>query len=186
MSYTTDAGIVVYERGEDYTLRPPRSTSPLGALTKVTFHHGGPVGGYRDTFAEAVATIKSWQNYHMDFHGWVDIGYHFLMDSRGRLYEGRDDDNIGAHVGGWNTGNIGINFMQDGRFFELTDAQKLAVHRLFVYGIPRLDIPPLKNLVTDPRSAYGVYTHTELPNQATECPGNLIQKHITWRRNQYV
>lgn len=186
MSFTTDAGIRVYERGEDFTLRAPRSTSPLGALTKFTFHHGGPVGGYRDTFAEAVATWQSWQRFHMDSNGWSDIGYHLGMDSRGRLYEGRDHRNLGAHVGGFNTGNLGLNFMQDGRFFELTDAQKDTVKILFETGIPRWDIPPLRRLVRDPRSAFGVYTHRELPNQATACPGDLIQRHISWRRGLYI
>jgi N-acetylmuramoyl-L-alanine amidase len=186
MSYTTDAGIRVYEKYDDFPFRRPRSTALLGPIRKATFHHGGPVGGYRDTFDEAVATWRGWQNFHMDTNGWSDIGYHFGIDARGRLYQGRDDDNLGAHVGGWNTGNIGFNFMQDGRFYELTDLQKETVKALFDAGIPRLDIPPLKTLVRNPDSRYGVYTHQELPNQATACPGDLIQRHIAWRRGTYV
>lgn len=186
MSFITDAGIRVYERDEDFVFRKPLSTSPLGTLTKVTFHHGGPVGAPRDTKAEAISTWQAWQRYHMDTNGWVDIGYHLGMDALGRLYEGRDRRHIGAHVGGWNTGNLGINFMQDGRFFELTGEQKDTVRVLFEDGIPRWGIPPFKTLVTDPRSNYGVYTHRELPRQATVCPGDEIQRHISWRRRQYL
>ena len=184
MSYTTDAGIRVYERGTDFWLRRPRSVSPLGPLKRVTFHHGGPVGGYRDSFAEAVATWQGWQAYHMDDHNWADIGYHFGVDAFGRLYEGRDHVNIGAHVAYQNTGNLGINFMQDGRFFELTDKQKEMVRLLFEYGIPRLDIRPLKYYTTHAGDDWGVFTHRELG--PTDCPGDLIQRHIAWRRNQYI
>lgn len=184
MAYTTDAGIRVYEKFEDFDFRRPRSTAPLGALTKVTFHHGGPVGGYRDTFDEAVLTWQGWQRFHMDTNRWADIGYHFGIDARGRLYQGRDDDLLGAHVANRNTGNLGFNFMQDGRFFELTAAQKETVEALFEAGIPRLDIPPLKRLVTNPNAAFGVYTHREFGG--TECPGDLIHRHIVWRRNQYL
>lgn len=186
MSYRTDAGIIVYERDKDFWLRKPRGTSPLGPLKKFTFHHGGPVGGYRETFAEAVETWQSWQHFHMETNGWADIGYHFGMDARGRLYEGRDDDVLGAHVGGWNTGNLGLNVMQDGRFFALTPAQRRTVQLLFEFGIPRRDIPPLKQLVRSPDPAKGVYTHRELPAQATVCPGDLIQRHIAWRRSVYI
>ena len=182
MAYTSKTGIIVYER-EDIGLRRPRSTAPLGTLTKVTFHHGGPVGGYRDTKAEAIATWKSWQNYHMDTHGWVDIGYHLGVDARGRLYEGRSLKHLGAHVAYHNTGNIGINFMQDGRYYELTELQRATVKTLFEDGVPELGLRPLKYYATHPSSAYGVYTHREFGG--TECPGDEIQRHIAWRRGLY-
>ncbi|MGA7304795.1 MAG: N-acetylmuramoyl-L-alanine amidase, partial [Rhodothermales bacterium] len=55
--------------------------------------------------------------------GWSDIGYHFILDQSGRVYQGRPflDESIkfkdgpplalGAHVGGSNTGNIGVSVL---------------------------------------------------------------------------
>lgn len=53
-------------------------------------------------------TVRSIQDYHMDVRGWNDIGYNFLVDRLGRLYEGRGWDAIGAHAAGYNTIGLGV------------------------------------------------------------------------------
>lgn len=40
--------------------------------------------------------------------GWSEIGYHYVIKRDGTLEIGRDIDKIGAHVGGYNTGSLGI------------------------------------------------------------------------------
>ena len=57
------------------------------------------------------ARIRGIQAYHMDTRGWCDIGYHFLVTDDGQVYEGRPLHFNGAHVGGHNSGNIGISFV---------------------------------------------------------------------------
>ncbi|GGM14388.1 peptidoglycan recognition protein family protein [Micromonospora yangpuensis] len=51
------------------------------------------------------------QDFHMDTRGWQDIGYNFLVDASGRIYEGRGWTAQGAHVGGHNTANLGVCFI---------------------------------------------------------------------------
>jgi hypothetical protein len=46
--------------------------------------------------------MRSNQNYHMDSNGWCDIGYHFLVNAAGHIYEGRVGS-IGSS-GGWKKG----------------------------------------------------------------------------------
>jgi N-acetyl-anhydromuramyl-L-alanine amidase AmpD len=36
------------------------------------------------------------------------IGYHFVIGRNGAIYEGRDEEELGAHVAGWNAHSIGI------------------------------------------------------------------------------
>lgn len=52
--------------------------------------------------------IKSIQNYHMDDHGWADIGYNFLVGGDGKVYEGRGYTTMGAHCVPFNRRSLGI------------------------------------------------------------------------------
>ncbi len=45
--------------------------------------------------------------------GYADIPYHFAIDGKGNIYEGRPIDIVGAHAFGANTGNIGIVLLAD-------------------------------------------------------------------------
>ncbi len=84
----------------------------------MTFHHAA--GFSATTREEGVAQVKAIQDLHQNVRGWSDIGYQFVVDRGGRLYQGRPfldssttlDDvprlALGAHVGGFNTGNIGV------------------------------------------------------------------------------
>jgi hypothetical protein len=185
MSFTTDAGILVYER-EDIGLRQPTGGyASHGPLTHASIHHGGPVGPWRMTKEDAVDTWLSWQRYHQS-QGWLDIGYTFGCDGRGRLYEGRPVWALCAAVGGHNTGQISFNFMQDGRYYELNSAQRATLKILFEVGIPRLNVPPLKRLATHAGDDWGVFSHNEYDgHESNACAGDEIIRHLRWRRGQY-
>lgn len=54
---------------------------------------------------------------HMRERGFLDIGYHFVIDRRGRIYEGRNLVAHGAHVRDHNAGTLGIALL--GNYEEL-------------------------------------------------------------------
>ncbi len=57
-----------------------------------------------------------------------DIGYNFLVDVHGHIYEGRGRDVEGAHCTGHNTSGIGVAFIgQDG---DATSQARWALRRL--------------------------------------------------------
>lgn len=99
------------------------SPSPLsnGSYDYMTFHHAA--GWSATTLAEGLAAVKSIQDFHQNGRGWSDIGYQFVIDRGGRLYQGRpflDGSTtleevpalaMGAHVGGANTANIGVSLL---------------------------------------------------------------------------
>ena len=43
--------------------------------------------------------------------GWSDIGYHYVVDLKGRIYAGRDVDIAGSHVKGYNANSIGVVYV---------------------------------------------------------------------------
>lgn len=57
------------------------------------------------------------QRLHMLHRGFADVGYHYLIDGLGQIYEGRPIGVRGAHVGGRNTGAVGICLL--GNFEEV-------------------------------------------------------------------
>jgi hypothetical protein len=179
MAFWTGDLIRVYERN-DWRARPPKGAlSSLGPLRSVVIHHGGPVGGPRKTFSAGAQTCRDWQAFHQGpQRDWLDIGYHILVDARGRLYLGRPTDKLGAHVANENTGRVGINFMQDGRSHGLTRLQKRTLRRLFKSKHDRLGLPALKFLANHPGSEWGVFGHRDVPGQSTECPGDLIARDL--------
>ena len=106
----------------EWGARPFQSGSPVPLAQPdhdfMTFHHAA--GFSATTREDGLAQVRAIQDLHQDVRGWSDIGYHFVIDRGGRLYQGRPFLNNaeslsdlpvfaqGAHVGGANTGNIGI------------------------------------------------------------------------------
>ena len=92
---------------EEWGARSPESGySNHPYFRKLTLHHAA--GWAAKTLDEGKAAVKSIQEFHQDGRGWSDIGYHFLVDMGGNIYQGRPETVLGAHVGGANTGNIGV------------------------------------------------------------------------------
>lgn len=57
------------------------------------------------------ATVEEIRQDHMRNRGWSDIGYHYVIDRKGRCHDGRDVNIIGAHCYGHNTYSIGVAYV---------------------------------------------------------------------------
>ncbi|EME97348.1 N-acetylmuramoyl-L-alanine amidase [Streptomyces mobaraensis NBRC 13819 = DSM 40847] len=73
-------------------------------------HHTASGNGY--TCAQSPSVIRGIYRYHVVSSGWRDIGYNFLIDKCGTVYEGRAGGVAkpvkGAHTLGFNTNSMGI------------------------------------------------------------------------------
>lgn len=125
-----------------------------GALNTIVIHHS----------AIPDASPAEIQDLHMDRRGFADIAYHFLIDSEGVIFEGRDINVRGAHVQGFNTGSVGIVLI--GNFSETvpTQAQTGSLESLVDYLRYTYEIRYLAG-------------HKDYPDQSpdgTECPGGNL------------
>jgi hypothetical protein len=77
-------------------------------VEKMMVHHTVSGGG-----ADPAAEVRSIYYYHAVSRGWGDIGYNFLVDPYGNIYEGRygGPDVIGAHVAYWNANSMGMSVL---------------------------------------------------------------------------
>jgi hypothetical protein len=83
--------------------------------------------------------------FHRNGNGWNDMGYNFLVDRYGQVFEGRaggiDQPVIGAQAGGFNTPSTGVSMI--GNFERsappkaaMTSLAKLLAWKLSIHGVP--------------------------------------------------
>ncbi len=107
-------------------------------------HHTAGQNGY--TRAEAAAIVKGIQLFHVQGNGWNDIGYNFLVDRFGTIYEGRfggiDRNVVGAHALGFNTGSVGIALLGTYEGAAPSAAAQDAVARLIAWRLDLAHVDP--------------------------------------------
>lgn len=106
------------------------------------------------------STMLEIQQFHRETRGWADVAYHFLVGKGGTIYEGRDWAVRGAHVGGYNTGSLGICLLGNFTEEQPTDAQINNTRQLINWLATRLQLTHLA-------------THRDF-NPQTECPGDNV------------
>lgn len=102
------AKITGFHTRADLGLRAPRSISRNihpGRGGVAVHYGGGPQGlGAKADHARCVARWRSWQNYHMNTHGWADIAYTGGFCDHGYAFAGRGAG-IRTGANGTNAGN---------------------------------------------------------------------------------
>ncbi len=68
---------------------PQCAISQLADLNRAIIHHTAGPSDYSTDYETSKARVRGIQNLHMDSQGWCDVGYHFLVDAAGNIFEGR-------------------------------------------------------------------------------------------------
>jgi hypothetical protein len=89
---------------------PPRNPPSYGTVQAAFVHHTVTAVDYAPE--ESAGIVLGIARYHRDSNGWNDIGYNFLVDRYGVIFEGRAGGTeaavIGAQAQGWNSYSTGI------------------------------------------------------------------------------
>ena len=143
-------------------------------ITHIVIHHSASSNESSDW----PAVVRSIWDFHVNGRGWSDIGYNWLVDPEGQIYEGRSTDAIGAHFCSTNTGTLGVCLL--GNFMEETPkaAAISALEALLSWKVCENAIDPLAE-VYHPASDLTLPTiigHRD--GCATACPGDLFYPQI--------
>ncbi|MDI3331010.1 MAG: S-layer homology domain-containing protein [Micrococcus sp.] len=118
---------------------------PSTNLKALYIHHTAGSNNY--TQAGAYAQIRGIFNYHAVSLQWGDIGYQFLVDKYGTIYQGRrgsiDAPVQGAQAGGFNTDTIGVSAMGNYDVVAAPAAMVTALERVLAWQAYRYDVDPM-------------------------------------------
>jgi N-acetylmuramoyl-L-alanine amidase-like protein len=118
-------------------------------LNAVVHHTAGAAGA---SPAQSAAIVRGIQTYHVLGNGWDDIGYNFLVDRFGQVFEGRyggiERNVIGAHAQGFNTGSVGIAIVGTYAGSGPSAAARSALSRLIAWRLDVAHVHPLARTST--------------------------------------
>ncbi len=174
--------------GADESIRrgPPTYAS---AVRFAIVHHTAGRNDY--SRAEAAAIVTGIQLFHVQGNGWNDIGYNFLVDRFGTIYEGRfggiDRNVVGAHALGFNTGSVGIALLGTYGDAKPSAAAQDAIARLIAWRLDLAHVDPTSFLTFisggSERYANGIpvllsAVSGHRDTGFTECPGNALYARL--------
>ncbi|HVM16115.1 MAG TPA: N-acetylmuramoyl-L-alanine amidase [Gaiellaceae bacterium] len=148
-------------------------------------HHTAGTNEY--SREQSAAIVRGIQLYHVQGNGWNDIGYNFLVDKYGQVFEGRfgglDRNVVGAHAEGFNTGSTGVALLGNHGGVGMTAAARDALVRLLAWRLDVAHVDPLSTFnwtsagnAKFPRgrsvALRSVVGHRDVG--FSECPGTLV------------
>lgn len=106
--------------------------------------------------------------YHREHNGWTKIGYHWYVELDGLGQRGREDHEVGAHVGGFNVNSLGLCVSGHGDFEPWNQAQNDEVIRKLTAWCGMYRVPVAHVIGHREAPDFGA------PPVSKTCPGRLV------------
>jgi hypothetical protein len=170
---TPVAGVSAISRSKWTRTGPVKSkVNAMNGISKITIHHEGWTAVNFTGESTTAQRIEKIRKYHTGEKRWGDIGYHYIVDRAGRVWEGRPIQYQGAHVSQNNEHNVGILVLGN---FEKQSPSSAQLKSL--YGTVATLTKQYKIRTKMVRS------HREI--NPTTCPGKNLQSKMSGLR-RYV
>ena len=152
-------------------------------------HHTENPNGY--AASEVPAMLRAIYAFHRYVNGWDDIGYNFVVDLYGRIFEaharGIDEPVVGAQAGGYNLASTGIAVLGSFMATPISTAARRALQALLAWKLALHGVPAQGSVTVRVNPAGASYSRfpanarVPLPRiaghrdgDATDCPGNVL------------
>lgn len=143
-------------------------------LTRVIVHHTATTES-----SNSYADVRAIWYYHARTLGWGDIGYHYVIDSKGRIFQGRYYNQtyakknrvevIGGHAYNNNVGTVGISAIGNYQNQGLSSATRESIAKMTGFKLAPYGIKPSGQR---PGGGAAVVGHNAV--YSTSCPGKNI------------
>jgi len=164
----------------------PVAESPK--IFKIILHHTAEATKNERNPMEIMRAIYA---YHTVTRGWGDIGYNFVLDQEGNIYEGRLGSReggmpVGAHVAYHNIGTIGVSLMGNFQIEEPNEKQMQVLTLLLAKLSRDYDINPLGRDFYLGTNSYNISGHSDVARHGheTACPGINLKKRLPALRRE--
>lgn len=142
-------------------------------------HHTVNANDY--TRAEVPGLLRSIYAYHTQSRGWSDVGYNYLVDRFGRIWEGRyggvDRPVVGAHTLGYNEYSFAMSAIGNYDITQPSSAMVQAYGALFAWKLSLHGID-----ATSPRQTVGPDSFPAINGHrdagSTACPGRYLYAQL--------
>jgi len=120
------------------------------------------------------AIVRAIYRYHTITRGWGDIGYNYLIDPVGNIYEGRygGDKVIGAHTLCHNNGTLGIAIIGNYEDDKVPEPALRSLISLIAFKGKQYNVDPDSTSSFRGKDMANVLGHKDL--RATSCPGKNL------------
>jgi flagellar hook assembly protein FlgD len=177
--------------GANEAIRRNRKNGPKIAddVHLAVVHHTAGSNSY--SCSQSAAIVRSIELYHVKGNGWDDIGYNFLVDKCGQVFEGRyggiDKAVVGAHALGFNFGSVGVALIGNYNGAGLTPAQRASLVKLLAWRLDLAHLDPLSRVsrVSTGNPKYSRGTSVQLnaivghrDTYPTSCPGDNVYAQL--------
>ncbi len=126
--------------------------------------------------------VRSIYYYHAVTQGWGDIGYNYVVDVKGNIFEGRvgGANVIGGHAYEYAVGSSGICVMGDFSYTDAPQAAKASLAYILAYVTRDLDTYATKPFHEAP-DLPTICGHRDVVE--SECPGDYLYDDLPWLRD---
>lgn len=158
----------------------------VGATTYgVALHHTAGSNSY--TASQSRSIVRGIQSYHVKSRGWCDIGYNFLVDKYGQIFEGRrggmDRTVRGAHAGTYtvNTYSMGVSMMGNFDTANVGTAMRSSLVRLIGWRLGTFYRGAVGTWSAEGKRYNVIFGHRDV--LGTACPGRYGYAYLPTLRS---
>jgi len=180
---------IIARRAWAQGMAAPAVAPGYGAVRMAFVHHTENPNGY--AAGEVPAMLRAIYVFHRYVKGWHDIGYNFVVDLYGRIFEARaggiDEPVAGAQAGGYNLVSTGVAVLGTFSSVPISRAARRALEALLAWKLSLHGVPAQGRVTVRVNPAGAFYSRfpanarVSLPRIAghrdadtTECPGNVL------------